>query len=199
MQWDDQYETIEDVLNNLRDRLTQQINELHQIMLRDWRAKVRTWTIQTRQLHRYVKNDMRATQLVVNCDGLVTNHPSRLAHALNLFWTRVASWPQGVTNDVWESVEDRFAVFLPHIPSNILVTGSMLKNQAKYMKAGTHGCDGWAVQEIRKLPQSAWDEFVRLYVHVWSHQPPELLVTKRRTPIERKSRPEYRTRVKCDL
>ena len=155
-------------------------------MLKNWRKKVQSWTLGTRQLHAYVKNDLPAKVLAINHEDHITNDPFTMTHALNSFWTGVESWPSGTSDQqVWLDVEDSYALFLPHVPCDVCVTPQMLKDRTRYMKKASHGCDGWSIEEIRKLPESAWVSFLRMYTDVWPLAPPAQLTLKRRTPIEK--------------
>ena len=186
LHWDADMGSLQELVTSLKEKLAEEIRGLHESLLKQWRDKVRTWTLPSRQLHAYVKNDPPPKLLVVNADSNVTNHPSRVVKALNLFWQKVETWPRNLTDDeVWEGVEDRFAIYLPHVPCWVQMTGAMLASLAKVMKKGTHGCDSWTIREIQKLPEAAWSDFLRLYTSVWPRNPPELLILKRRTPIEK--------------
>ena len=186
IEWDGDKASLETVLATLTQMLQSEVKTLHEAMMRQWREKVKTWTLATRHIHAYVKNDVPARSLAINVDGVVTNHSQRLAMTLNKFWCNVESWPRNLTDeDVWDQVEDRFAAFLPHVPCVIDLSAAMMKDRARYMKKRTHGCDGWAISEIQKLPTQAWEAFLWAYKNVWPNRPPELLTLKRRTPIEK--------------
>ena len=184
--WDQTRESLDDLLEQARQILSDTCKNLHEGLMTKWKSKVRSWTIQGPEIHRYVRNDIPPRPLAISIHGQVTNRPDQLIAQLNDFWLSVESWPQPDTEMiVWDTIEDRFCAFLPHIPCSVTLTAPLLMNHIKYMKKGTHGCDAWSVDEIKTLPLPAWEAFVHLYNTTWPTNAPELLTLKKRTPIEK--------------
>ena len=186
LEWDSTREALDDMLVQAARLLQTTCTNLHEAMMRKWRKKVRSWTIQGPEIHRYVKNDNPSRPLALVIDDHVTNHPELIIHELNTFWKSVEAWPDGCTDfQVWNDIEDRFVLFLPHIPCSVNITGHAIKQHVRLMGNGSHGCDGWSVAELKALPLGAWESFVALYLTSWPWNPPEQLILKRRTPIEK--------------
>ena len=96
------------------------------------------------------------------------------------------SWPHGLGwRDVWESVEGRFTAFLPNRPCGVWISAELMKNQAACMFRGVQGFDSWTVNEVKALPQAAWESFLLLFDTLETTTITPLLMTKRRTPIEK--------------
>ena len=190
VQWDKQSSSLDEVLKALSQLLTQCLKVLHGNMMKKWKGKVWLWSSSTGALHKYVRNDLPAPPLALSIGDHVVNHPFDVAQALNDFWFSVESWHVGdCAANVWEEVEDSFAMFLPHHPCSLEITPERLYSAAQHLKKSTHGPDGWSVQEVKRLPVDAWTSFWRMYMGSWRYVNPPLLSLKRRTPLEKNANP----------
>ena len=184
----DEMEDYDMVDQSLAKQLTATLNDLHAHMLADWRAKVRAWKISQPAIHRYVKNDAPSKTCIIRQEQQVHTHPIPMSIALHSYWNMIESWPPNRNEDeVWLGVEDKYAMFLPRVECEAVVSAVMLKDACLRMRPSMHGCDGWSLAEARKLPIAAFKSLVSLFDQMADGvmKTPALLGVKRRTPVEK--------------
>ena len=148
--WEGDLSALPTLKEKLHDGIDATVKHAHERLMKQWKEKVQHWRISGTAVHRYVKNDEPPKLLALLVDDQPTNHPLRMADALGSYWGGIESWPPETTEEsVWDSIEDTFVPFLPHVPCGVWLTPELMKEQTKHMKRSTHGADSWAVHEIR--------------------------------------------------
>ena len=180
-----------DVFAALKAKLMRALHKAKEDALKEWKARVRKWTMGSPALYSYIRNQPPPRVLALSSESGPTNDPHHLAMLLNQYWASVESWPEDSDCEtVWLRVEDTCIPFLPNVPCSCAPTGLLLHDTAKRMKHGAAGVDAWTTREIKLLPPQAWDALAKL-LRRWFLNPfgPPLstaVLRKRRTPIEKK-------------
>ena len=153
---------LEEAVKCVNDLATEHYNRLQEQALSAWRAKVKTWHRQSRELYHYLKNPFpNKCSVLALSDSDFTTDPIRIEACLEEYWGSLETWPHPLAFDAALFViEDVYSLFLPHVPFSASVSLETIKAQLGRMKKTAAGPDGWTRQELRALPDQAWVDLI---------------------------------------
>ena len=159
-------------------------SQFKELMAR-WKLEVRSWTKDSSEMVRYVKNDLPPKMITLRIQGQQTNSPVALGGELKAYWDKIESWPRNMSaQTVWEVVLDKYSFFVPKVPCMVRLTPELLSEQAKQMRISACGPDAWSVQEAKRLPYAAWSALIELITGPnFSWASANFLLFSRRTPV----------------
>ena len=148
----------------LGDVLTAYLNEKQACALKKWRDASSLWTVNSRELYRYLRNLAPAKPVaVMMSDGLPSAVPQDIYWEFKSFWDQFESWPSDESiRRAWHMLDDKYAAFLPRHDFSASVTPKDMWNQLRTMKNTSPGLDAWTRQELLTLPIEAWRDFLAI-------------------------------------
>ena len=184
---------LNDIIGGLAEKVTHYLKDIQHANLLRWKAKVKQWTPNQADIHRYTKNDAPPMAVCIKDHLGETTDPSRISIALSEFWGRLERWPTKATlEQILEVVDDHYSMFLPLHAIQDDTRLDTLCTLAKSLPKKAPGVDGWTAQELRKLPRVAWSNLMDLMSR-YAEQPPiansspvlppSLLLVYRRVPV----------------
>ena len=128
------------------------------------RERVKAWHPTSASLFAYLKNLEPAKITAVRLDQNLHTLQPRIVHwALESFWEDVESWPTQQSKQLaLEALDDLYAPFLPCVQFYFELDARHVHQFAKEGKKSAQGPDGWAYQEVDKLPQRAWENLINV-------------------------------------
>ena len=157
-------------------------------VLADWRKRVLSWSVSSKQLYDYVRNLAPRKCFGLKSDLGVTNNPHRIYKLLHEYWGQIEKWPTPTgLQDALTCAEDLYGMFLPYHEAAIDITPLKLSNAVRTMKKSSPGLDGWDIAELRALPMEAWIQLASLLNSPRWNPSSSLLGAFRRVPVEKVS------------
>ena len=151
-----------------------------------WRKASSLWTVQNGELFRFLRNLPPAKPMMLVIGDRLSSDPMSMYQELSEYWSQVESWPTpGVLPGILDSLDDRYALFLPSESIHVEVTPQDMMKAVKRAKNSAPGPDGWSRKELVTLPIGAWRDFL----HVLSRDTgtASLLYLYRRLPLEKRA------------
>ena len=117
------------------------------------------------------------------------NDPGLVGPSTADYWTKVEAWPRHVNlESLSATLEDKYSLFVPHLPFLVNLTGTMVKEHVDRMRVTTWGPDSWSVQEAKQLPPAAWEALLNLVNNkTYNWKKAGFLVLAKRTPVPKDS------------
>ena len=129
-----------------------------------WKRKVRTWTVRTKDIFLFLRNQPPAKPIAIkDQEGHPRSQPAAMTACLESFWEPLENWHDQQQHQLVRSVlEDKYSLFLPHVPFSVSVDVKTFKSTLGKMSPTVPGPDGWCLQELRALPKGAIRDLLNL-------------------------------------
>ena len=159
-------------LSELDQCMTTHLDACQAKAIADWKSRVKRWCVNERDIFQFMRNNPPAKCVcvcVMDDHMRMVTDPAKVFALLNDHWAPIENWEsQWDFIEAVELLENNFAMFVPHVPATMEITGGMLSEVIKYMKKGTApGLDAWSMGELRALPIPCLDALL----HVWHQKP----------------------------
>ena len=176
----------EEALALIDEQVKLHLDHLQGTAIKKWRQKVMSWGSSAAGLYSFLRNDAPKKAVALIAFGRETANPLQMSCALNQYWNTFENWPDiEAESRALDALEDRWSVWLPHLPYVTELTGFHLKEQAAFQKLSASGLDGWGLRELQLLPPQAWNNLADI-LNTGAGLENTLLWAYRRIPVEKK-------------
>ena len=166
--------------------LEEHINNLSQHAIKRWKERVSHWTVQSRELFAFLKNEPPTKAAVLLTPEGITACPSLMHKCLSEFWGGLEAWPSSERRELaWERLRDHYCLFLPFRSASVQWDHKLLYQVVKNSRRSSAGPDGWTIHEAKALPSSAWKSLLEVLKQGWEPLAKTLLLAYKRVPIEK--------------
>ena len=179
--------TLDELEARLMDCMKRHLENRQKAAIKDWKERAAAWSLNSRQLFRYLRNLPPSKAAAIAGDMGVTSHPGTMASLLVGFWAGVESWPHPQDkNRALDWIDDHLSLFLPCVKIKPMLTPDHFISRVRKMKKhAAPGVDGWSVPELIQLPGAAWQNLIRILGSGLGWGLGGLSLLFRRVPIEK--------------
>ena len=130
--------------------------------LKEWKEKVSSWRPTMKESFSYLRNEKATPNTAVILESSLVSHPIRLERVLCDYWRSIENTSCAEMDHAMEMLDDWYSMVIPHIPMWAVPDGRHVHRTVKTMRPSSHGWDGWAMCELKALPEVAWTQLMDL-------------------------------------
>ena len=166
--------------------LSDHVENLSRNAIKRWKERVSFWTLQSKELYAFIRNDPAAKASAIVYPGRLTVNFFEIHLSLVEFWGSLEKWPSARhRDDALMRLSDHYCVFLPHMKAEVVSDHKVLAAIVKEARRASAGPDGWTIAEMKALPKEAWRSLLEVLDKGWHALASTLLLTYKRVPIEK--------------
>ena len=179
-------QNLEEADMKIQDALKSYMDNSQQEAIAEWRKRVHTWSIQQKDIFKFLRNQPPAKAAMIMLPTGPTTDPQSMCRALHEYWTKVETWPEGYSEaQALECLEDEYSIFVPNQPVSLAVTLQQLMKNIKRARSSSPGLDGWSLHELRQLPKQAIEDVLKLWHDDKLHCGTSTINMYRRVPVQK--------------